>query len=81
MQNIPQSFLKLMMQLPGSLMSKIKEQKTSLSHPDEYKCQSCGEIKPITEEYYQPVKKFKFGFSTYCNECDKKVFKKNEEKT
>lgn len=81
MQNSQRSFLKLMMQLPGNLMSKIRGQKTSLSFPDEYKCQSCGEVKPLTEDYFQPVRKFKFGFSTYCNDCDKKTFKKNEEKT
>lgn len=81
MQNNQQSFLKLMMLLPGNLMLKILGQRTSLSHPNEYKCQSCNQIKPLTKEYYQSVSKFKFGFSTYCNECDKKIFKKNEKKT
>lgn len=60
-------------------MSKIGEQKKLLSHPSEYQCQECKSIKPLTPEFFQAVKGFKYGFSTYCNECDKKVFKKKDE--
>ena len=34
-------------------------------------CSKCGETKPLTEEYYQPVKYFKSNFSYYCNDCNK----------
>jgi len=79
MLNSLRSFSNLMMHLPGSLMSRVLGQKKSLSRPSEYQCQACDEVKPLTSEYFQAVKNFKYGYSTYCNECDKKVFKKKDE--
>ena len=38
--------------------------------PTEYQCQCCGETKPLNAEHFQIVKKFKYGYSTYCNVCD-----------
>lgn len=52
------------------MLSKLKGAKTLKSVPDEYKCQCCGETKPLNAEHFQIVKKFKYGYSTYCNECN-----------
>lgn len=48
-------------------LKNLNEQKNST----ERTCSKCGETKPLTAEYYQPVKYFKSGFSYYCNECNK----------
>lgn len=45
--------------------------KASLSVPNEYKCQYCNIIKSLDSDHFQIVKKFKYGFSTVCNECNK----------
>ena len=34
-------------------------------------CSNCGETKPLTVDYYQPVKAFRYNFSYYCNTCNK----------
>lgn len=60
-------------------MSKLMGRKTLLSPPGERKCQVCEKVKPLTTEYFQPVKNFASGYSTYCNECDQKSrIRKNE---
>jgi hypothetical protein len=63
-------FLKLMMHFFGNLSSKKRGVKILQSAPDEYKCQCCGETKPLNKDHFQTVKSFKYGFSTYCLECD-----------
>jgi hypothetical protein len=71
MQNIPQHFLTLSQQFFGKITSKIKDVEKLKYVPSEYKCQYCKETKPLTEEYFQKIKNFKYGFSTVCNECNK----------
>jgi hypothetical protein len=63
-------FLKLMTQFFGNLSSRKRGVKILRSVPDEYKCQHCGETKPLNSDYFQTVRSFKYGFSTYCLECD-----------
>lgn len=58
-----------MTQFFGKMLSKVKGAKTFKSVPDEYKCQCCGEIKPLNTDHFQIVNKFKHGYSTYCNVC------------
>lgn len=65
-----QHLLKSMMQSFGNLLLKTRGAKTLRFVPDEYKCQCCGEIKPLNKDHFQIVKTFKYGFSTYCLECD-----------
>lgn len=65
-----QHFLKSMMQSFGNLMSKRKGAKTLLSAPAEYQCQCCKQVKPLDSDHFQVIRKFKYGFSTYCNDCD-----------
>jgi hypothetical protein len=48
----------------------MKSVKAFQSIPSEYKCQCCGEIKPLNKEHFQIVNKFKYGYSTYCNICN-----------
>jgi protein-disulfide isomerase len=55
----------------GKITSKLKVAKTLKSVPNDYTCQYCKKTKPLTEEYFQKVKNFKYGFSTVCNECNK----------
>ena len=45
--------------------------KTTLSAPSEYKCQYCDITKPLNIDNFKVVKKFKHGYSTVCNECNK----------
>ena len=71
MQNIVQHFLTLKEQFFGKITSKLKVVRTSKFVPNNYKCQYCKETKPLTEEYFQKVRNFKYGFSTVCNECNK----------
>lgn len=71
MQNTLQLFLTLKERFFGKITLKPKGAKTLKSVPSEYTCQYCKETKPLTEEYFQKVKKFKYGFSTVCNECNK----------
>jgi protein-disulfide isomerase len=71
MQNILQRFLTLKEQFFGKISSKLKDAKTLKSVPNEYTCQYCKETKPLTEEHFQKVRNFKYGFSTVCNECSK----------
>jgi hypothetical protein len=61
-------------------MLKFKGQKILKSAPDEYKCQCCGALKSLNVSNFQIVNQFKYGFSTYCNECneDSKKIKKIE---
>lgn len=59
----------------GNLLSKIKEQKTSLSPPSERECCRCGEVKPLNEDNYKKVKDFKFKYSFYCHVCDEEMRK------
>ena len=40
------------------------------SAPSEYTCQYCNQTKPLNEDFFQVVKSFKHGYSTYCKECD-----------
>lgn len=40
------------------------------SIPSEYTCQHCEQTKSLNENFFQVVKNFKHGYSTYCNECD-----------
>ena len=62
-------------------MLKLMGRKTLLSPPSERKCQVCEETKPLTTEYFQVVKNFASGYSTYCNKCDQKSrLQKNEKK-
>ncbi len=62
---------KLMAYLP------IKKSKQNLKNLNEQRnntvriCNKCGETKPLTLDYYQPVKSFKYNFSYYCNDCNK----------
>jgi len=79
MLNSLQSSLKLMMQLPGNLMSKIKGQKKSLSRPSEYECQFCNQVKPLNADNFEVVKTFKYNYATVCRECGKPK-QKSEEK-
>lgn len=79
MLNSLQFFSKLMMQLPGNLMSKLKVQKTSLSRPSEYKCQFCNQIKPLNAENFDIVRSFKYNYATVCKECGKPKQKNEEE--
>ena len=53
------------------LIKNLLLQKTTLSAPSEYKCQYCDITKPLNDENFQPVRKFKYGYSTVCNECNK----------
>lgn len=71
MQNTLQHFLTLRERFFGKIISKIRDVKTLKSVPNEYICQYCGESKLLTEEYFQKIKNFKYGFSTVCNECNK----------
>ena len=48
-------------------LRNLNEQKNNT----ERTCSKCGETKPLTIEYYQFVKSFKYNFSYYCNECNK----------
>lgn len=59
------------MQFFGKLMSKVLGQKTSKFAPSEYTCQYCKITKPLDVENFQKVSKFKYGFSTVCNECNR----------
>ncbi len=34
------------------------------------KCTTCGIEKPLSEDYFQPVRSFAKGYSFYCNDCD-----------
>lgn len=65
-----QHFLKSTMQSFGNLTSKRKGVKTLLSVPAEYQCQCCNQVKPLNADHFQVIRKFKYGFSTYCNICD-----------
>ena len=63
-------------------MLKLMGRKTLLSPPSERKCQVCEETKPLTTEYFQAVKNFASGYSTYCMNATKNPEhkkKKNEE--
>lgn len=71
MQNILQLFLTLKGRFFGKTTLNLRDVKTLKSAPNEYKCQYCKTTKPLTEEYFQKVKNFKYGFSTVCNECSK----------
>jgi len=71
MLNIQQFFLTLKEQFFGKITLKLKGARTLKSAPNEYKCQYCNQIKPLTEKYFQKVKNFKYGFSTVCNECNR----------
>jgi hypothetical protein len=65
----------------GNLMSRVLGRKILLSLPSERKCQVCEKVKPLTPEYFQIVKNFASGYSTYCNKCDQKSrTQKNEKK-
>lgn len=44
-----------------------------LKQPDQYICQRCKKTYPLSDKFFQPVKNFKWGFSTYCNDCDKET--------
>lgn len=59
------------MRFIGSLLSKLKVRKTSLSAPSEYKCQYCKETFPLNKDHFQVVRGFKYGYSTVCLECNK----------
>ena len=52
-------------------IKNILLRKTTLSVPSEYKCQFCDVTKPLDSDNFQVVKKFKFGYSTVCNECNR----------
>lgn len=47
------------------------------SVPSEYTCQYCNQTKPLNEDFFQVVKSFKHGYSTYCKECDVNTRKLN----
>lgn len=53
------------------LIKNLLLRKTTLSAPSEYKCQYCDTTKPLNSDHFQIVKKFKYGYSTVCNECNK----------
>ena len=53
------------------LFKDLLLQKETLSAPSEYKCQYCDITKPLNGDNFQVVKKFKHGYSTVCNECNK----------
>ena len=55
----------------GKITSKLKGVKKLKSVPGEYECQYCKETKPLTTEHFQKIERFKYGFSTVCNECSK----------
>lgn len=79
--NTLRHFTKSKMHFFGNLISKVLARKILLSHPSERKCQVCEKVKPLTSEYFQPVKNFASGYSTYCNKCDQKSrIQKNEKK-
>jgi len=61
----------LLMRLGMNLIKKLLLRKTTLSTPSEYKCQYCDITKPLNDENFQSVRKFKYGYSTVCNECNK----------
>ena len=71
MQNTLQHFWTLKEQFFGKITSKLRDAKKLKYVQDEYTCQYCKTTKPLTEEYFQKVKMFKYGFSTVCNECNK----------
>ena len=48
-------------------LKNLNEQKNNT----ERTCSKCGETKPLTLDYYQPAKSFKYNFSYYCNVCNK----------
>lgn len=75
-----QFFSKLKMLSFGKIFAFLKIVKTSESIPDEYVCQKCKISKPLNKENFQSVKMFKYGFSTYCNECDLESKKVNSDK-
>lgn len=59
-------------------MLNVKGQKKLLSHPSEYQCQYCKQSKPLSTEYFQSVKGFKYGYSTVCLDCGKPKQKEEE---
>jgi hypothetical protein len=71
MLNTLRHFWTLKEQFFGKVTSKLKGVKTLKSVPSDYTCQYCKVTKPLTEEYFQKVKNFKYGFSTICNECNR----------
>lgn len=71
MLNTLQLFLTWKEQFFGKIILKLRVVKKLKSVPNEYTCQYCRETKPLTDEYFQKVKNFKYGFSTVCNECSK----------
>ena len=53
---------------------KLKQNSKNLNEQrnnTERTCSKCGEVKPLSSEYFQTVKTFKSGYSYYCNECNK----------
>jgi hypothetical protein len=78
MLNKLQYFLKLKMPFFGSRTLKVKEQGKSSSHRNEYQCQYCKQSKPLSTEYFQSVKGFKYGYSTVCLDCGKPKQKEEE---
>jgi len=63
----------------GNLISKLKGQKKSLSAPNKYTCQYCEVEKPLSKDFFQEVRRFKYGYSTVCLDCSKPK-PRNEEK-
>lgn len=45
--------------------------------PDTYICQGCKQSKQLNSSYFEVVKNFKYGFSTYCKDCTNSM---NEQK-
>jgi Fe2+ or Zn2+ uptake regulation protein len=40
--------------------------------PETITCTKCGEIKPLTSEYFIPNSGYKFGFTRWCKVCSSK---------
>lgn len=61
------SILSLLTRKSKRNLKNLNEQKNNTVRT----CSKCGETKPLTKDYYQPVKAFKYNFSYYCNDCNR----------
>lgn len=54
--------------------------KKKFAIPTEYTCQTCKESLPLTEEFFETVKNFKYGYATTCKKCSVVIIKKKKKK-
>lgn len=64
---IRERIIKTLLILKKFDMLKLKKLKPI---PSKYICQYCEQTKPLNQDFFQSVRGFKHGYSTYCNECD-----------